>query len=104
MPVISVVVTSRRLRRRKPRHSGRVALPHRNAHAALLGDLDRAVVAGVDVADDAHAGVVGEHALDLLGGQRGAVGDGDLAGVDGAADADTAAVVDARPTSRRTRC
>ena len=38
------------------RHS---ALPHRDAHAMVRGDLLGQLVAGVDVADDAHAGVVG---------------------------------------------
>ena len=51
------------------------ALPHRDADTALLGDLDRPVVARVDVPDDAHPGVVGEHPLDLLRRQVGAVGD-----------------------------
>src|SRR3954454_20926163 len=44
-------------------------LRHRHPDAALGGDLDRAVVPRVDVPDHAHAGVVGEHPLDLLGGQ-----------------------------------
>ena len=61
--------------------------------ADRVGDLDRPVVARIDVADDAHAGVVREHALHLLAGERRAVGDNDLAGVDRAADADSAAVV-----------
>ena len=52
-----------------------LALRHRDPYAALVGHLDRAVVARVDVADHAHAGVVGEHPLDLLRGQVGAVGD-----------------------------
>src|SRR3712207_7028027 len=43
--------------------------------AALLGHLDRPVVAGVDVADHAHARVVRQHPGDLLGGEVGAVGD-----------------------------
>ena len=49
------------------------------------------------MADDAHAGVVGEEARELFRGEVGAVGDGDLAGVDGAADPDAAAVVQGNP-------
>ena len=51
------------------------ALLHRDPHAALGGDLGGPVVAGVDVPDHAHARVVGQHPLDLLRGQVGAVGD-----------------------------
>ena len=54
-------------------------LAHRDPHAALRGDLDRPVVARVDVADHAHAGVVGQHALELLRREVGAVGDADHA-------------------------
>src|SRR6478736_6350858 len=49
---------------------------HGDAVAAFVGDLDGAVVAGVGVADNAHAGVVGEEAFELLRGEVGAVGDG----------------------------
>ena len=52
---------------------------------------------GVDVPDHPGARVVGEHPLQLARGQLGPVGDGHLPGVDGAADADAAAVVDAHP-------
>ena len=81
-----------------------IASQHRHLQAALAGDLLRAVVAGVDVAHDARARVVGEHALELLGGERRAVGDGHLTGMDGAADADAAAVVDRHPRGARSRC
>src|SRR6185437_16332679 len=74
-----------------------LAFFHGDADAAFVGDFDGAVVAGVGVADDAHAGVVGEEAFEFLGCEVGAVGDGDLAGVDGAADAHAAAVVDGDP-------
>ena len=100
--------------RRMCRHQSRLAtvpswtiesaLEHGDAYAALGGDLGGAVVAGVDVADDAHAGVVGEDPLDLLRGEVGAVGDADLAGVERAADADAAAVVERDPRWRPTRC
>src|SRR6478609_1355429 len=70
---------------------------HRDADAAFLGDFDGAVVPGVGVADDAHAGIVGQEARELFRGEVGAVGDGDLACVDGAADAYPAAVVDGNP-------
>ena len=72
-----------------------------DAHAPLVGHLERALVAGVGVADHARAGVAGEHPVELLGGELGAVGDADHPGVDRAADADAAAVVDADPASRR---
>ena len=86
----------------QPRVDGRAGA-HRDRDAALVGHFDRPVVAGVDVADHAHARIVGEHPLELLGGEVGAVGDADLAGVDRAADADAAAVVDAHPGGARAR-
>ena len=55
---------------------------HGDSDATFLGDVKGSFVAGVGVADDAHAGVVGEEAFELLGGEVGAVGDRDLAGVD----------------------
>src|SRR6478736_6575311 len=73
------------------------ALLHRDADTAVGGHLIGPLVAGVDVPDDAHAGVVGQHPGQLLGGQRGAVGQRHLAGVQGATDADPAAVVDGHP-------
>ena len=72
---------------------------HGNPYAALGGHLAGAVVARVDVPDDAHAGVVGEHPLDLLGRERRAVRDAHLAGVDRATHADAAAVVDRDPAA-----
>src|SRR6185437_6014625 len=57
--------------------------PHWYRDVAVRGDLGRAIVAGVDVADHPHGRVVGEHPLELLGGERGAVGDSHLPGVDG---------------------
>jgi hypothetical protein len=41
----------------------------------IVGGGDREVVAGVDVADDRHAGVGLEDPLDPAGGERRAVGD-----------------------------
>src|SRR5215472_16750660 len=76
-------------------------LGHGDADPPVAGHLGRLVVARVDVADHAHTRVVGEDALQFGPGQRGAVGDADLPGVDGPADADPAAVVHAYP--RRTR-
>src|SRR5260221_4981084 len=74
-----------------------VVLVHWGADAAFPGYLLGTVVAGVDVADDARAWVVGENPFEFLCGQGGAIGHADLAGVDGAADADAAAVVDRDP-------
>src|SRR6266704_484142 len=71
----------------------RLVLVHRDADAALRGDLAGAVVASVDVPDHARARVVGQHALEFARCQRRAVGHADLARVDRAADADSAAVV-----------
>src|SRR5437870_8292462 len=42
-------------------------LVHGDADAAFLGDVEGVLVAGVGVADDAHAGVVGEEAFEFLG-------------------------------------
>src|SRR5215475_12458906 len=74
-----------------------VVLLHGDADVALGGDVAGPLVAGVDMPDHAHARVVGQNPLELLRGQRRAVGHADLAGVDGAADADTAAVMDRDP-------
>ena len=60
-------------------------------------DVGRVFVAGVDVADHTHAGVVGQYPREFLRGEFGAVGDGDLAGVDRPADARPAAVVNRHP-------
>src|SRR3954470_5037035 len=70
---------------------------HRHPHATRGRHVDGVVVAGVHVPDHAHARVVGEDPLDLLASQRRAIGDGDLAGVDRAAHADTTTVVDRHP-------
>ena len=71
--------------------------PHRDADAALVGDLERALVAGIGVADDAHAGIGGQDALQARGGLGRSVGDDHHAGVERVADADAAAVVEADP-------
>src|SRR5215472_11922581 len=76
---------------------------HRNADAALGGDFMRAVVASVGVPDHTHAGVVGQDTLQLLAGERGAVGDAQLPGVYRAPDAGPTAVVDADPGCARGR-
>ena len=57
-------------------------LLHRDPDAPLGGDLLGPVVPGVDVTDDAHRRVVGEHPGELVGGEFGAVGDRHLTGVD----------------------
>ena len=49
------------------------------------------------MADHAHAGIIRKYTSDLLGSQRGAVGHGHLAGVNGAAHADPAPVMDRHP-------
>ena len=66
--------------------------------------VERLLVARVDVAHDARAGIGREHALEPLGRLVGAVGDDDHARVDRVADADAAAVVDAHPRRARRRC
>ena len=87
------------------REDGHVARsPSGSRHPALGRDLERALVAGVGVADHAHPRVGGQHPVELLGGELGAVGDADHPGVDRAADPDPAAVVDATPSSRPRRC
>src|ERR1043166_7155082 len=44
--------------------------------------IDRFLIAGIGMADDAHAGVGGEDAFDAFCGFGGAVGDDDLTGVE----------------------
>ncbi len=71
--------------------------PHRYGDAPFVGHPAGLFVTSVDVADDAHPGVVREHAGQLLRRQRRTVGHADLAGVDGPANPDAAAVVDGDP-------
>src|SRR5262245_49032741 len=71
----------------------------RNAHPALAGAGSGTVVAGIDVADDTHARVAGQDALEAFLGSGGAIGDDDHAGVQTVADAHAATVVDAHPGS-----
>src|ERR1700722_3642702 len=88
------------MRGRQPRGRSRSWALDRHAAPAVRVRPQRSVVggvAGVDVPDDAHAGVVGEHPLDLGRGERRAVGDGHLAGVDRPADPDHAPVVPRPP-------
>src|SRR5207302_4690352 len=66
---------------------------HWDANAALVSHLDRALVAGVGVAHHTAARVIGQHALELFRRLVSTVRDHDHAGVDGAPDADAAAVV-----------
>src|SRR5699024_9532065 len=70
----------------------------RHVDAVFAGEIPGFLIAGVGVADDAHAGVAGEHALQAPGGLVGAVGHDDLAGVQAIAHADPAAVMEAHPT------
>src|ERR1700680_2537128 len=70
---------------------------HRNVDAAFVRNVDRALVPGVGVSHDAGAGVIGEHALELSRSLIGAVRDDDHAGVYGATDPNSAAVVNAHP-------
>ena len=61
---------------RLDRHGHASTSIHRDARRrARRRPRSRALVAGVGVADHAHARVVGEHPLQLLGGEVGAVGD-----------------------------
>jgi len=83
------------------------ALAHRDPDAALCGHALGDLVAGVHVADDSHARVVGQDTGQLLGGQGRAVGQRDLTGVDRATDTDAAAVRrrgGSRPTWRPRQC
>ena len=75
----------------------RTFLEHWYFNTALFGEFDCLFVARVGVADDAHAGVAGEDALEPEGSGGGSVGDDDLSGVDGIADADSAATVNGDP-------
>ena len=56
--------------KRDDAHVVLLAFAHGNANAHPVGDLFRDLVAGIDVPDDAHRGIVREHARELLGGQR----------------------------------
>ena len=69
----------------------------------LCGRLDRFLVAGVEVAENACRRVGCQNALQALGHLVGAVGDDDHAGVDRVADPDAAAVMDAHPRRTRSR-
>ena len=70
---------------------------HRDAHATFSGNLRCPFVAGIHVADDAHARVIGQQRFQLRGSQLAAISQGNLACVDGTAHAYAAAVVDRDP-------
>src|SRR6266496_2418624 len=70
---------------------------HRYPDAALSGNLDRPLVARVGVMNHAHARIGGQHALELPGGELGAVGHHDHPGMLRVADADPATVMDRDP-------
>ena len=83
------------------RHGGRQCWApvgvHRNVQVQAVGRRSGLRVAGIDMPDHPHRGVVGQHALQFGSSQLGAVGHRHLAGVDGPADTDAAAVVDGHP-------
>src|SRR4028118_879884 len=70
---------------------------HRHPYTQSPGGLPGRLVTGVRVPDYPNAGVVEEDAGKPRGAVFRAVGEGLCAGVDGAADADAAAVVDRHP-------
>src|SRR3954470_2302113 len=70
---------------------------HRNLQALRARGCFGLFVARVNVARDAEAGVVREHAVEALRGLGRAVGDRDLSGVQRVAYADAAAVVERDP-------
>src|SRR6056297_424076 len=73
----------------------------RNVQPLFFRACPGVVVAGRDVTEHPHGRVVGEHAPESCGRFGRAVGDDDLAGVLGIADADAAAVVEAHPGRAR---
>ena len=73
---------------------------HRHVDATLARRGDGFGIPGVRVPDDPNAGIAREHALQLLVRFARAVGHDDHSGVQRVADADAAAVMDRRPTSR----
>ena len=66
-------------------------------NAAFLPGLDGALIAGIHVAEDAHCGIRGEHALEPLRGLGGSIGDDHLTCVDRVADTDATAMMHADP-------
>src|SRR5450756_2299867 len=68
---------------------------HRNADSAFASDLDRSLIAGVCVTDDAHSRIGGEDAFQLLGREVRAVGDYHHSGMLRVADSGAPAMVDA---------
>jgi hypothetical protein len=93
----SVVARDHRRLDRRARLARRAPVPHRDPHAALPRDVQGALVARVRVADHAHPRVAGQHALQLLGGEVGAVRHHHHPGVLAVPDTGAAAVVDAHP-------
>src|SRR5262245_29617764 len=69
----------------------------RQVESVFAGAVDGDVVAGVGMAHHARGGIVPQHALDASGGVGRAVADDHHAGVLGEADADAAAVVQRHP-------
>jgi hypothetical protein len=79
------------------------AFAHRNAHSALIGNLDSPVISGICVADNAHSWVGYQYARKLLSSQVGAVGNCNHSGMNTAANSHTTAMVDTHPR-RAARC
>ncbi len=71
----------------------------RQVDALALCAGQRLVVTGIDMADDAHTRIRGEHALDRRRGFGAAVSHRDLAGVQAVAHAHAATMVKADPRS-----
>src|SRR5690348_12431578 len=77
--------------------SRRLPSKHRDFDVVLFGEGDGFGIAGIRVARDADARIVSENALDARSHFLRAVSDRDLAGVNGVADADAAAIVNRNP-------
>ena len=81
-----------------------LSVQHGNLDATLTCNIGGTLVAGIDVAGDAHARVGGQDAFQTNGCFGRAIGHDDLAGMQAVADADADAVVEADPRWRRRRC
>src|ERR1035437_10010008 len=71
---------------------------HRDADSAFASDLNRSLIAGVCVTDDAHSRIGGEDAFQLLGREVCTIGDYHHSGMLRVADSGAPAMVDAHPT------
>ena len=70
---------------------------HRNPHLLLVAETYGLFITGIDMAEDAGPGVIGEHSFESTGCFRGSIGNDHHAGMDRVSDTDTPSMVERYP-------